>query len=183
MRSNRAEINRQSRLRVVGKAKKARSKLSSFSGLSAEGVRMPVGLKVILSPAIPGDLHSRPTKSGEEPVKSVASLNDSFRALAGLRLIGGQKLPGMISLTRGIATFSPVVQRSVLEKVRVYQSFTKENDPWGEHDCGWFDVIGIGEIFWAIDCFADSRCEEDSPDPTDPSRCYRVLTVTLACEY
>jgi hypothetical protein len=183
MGSNRAEINRQSRLRAVGKAKKARSKLSTSSGLSAEGVRMPANLKLVFRPAIPGDLHSRLTKSGEEPVKSVASLNDGFRALAGLHLIGGQQLPGMISLTSGIAMLSPVIQRSILEKVRVYQSFTKENDPWGEHDCGWFDVMGVGEIFWAIDCFADSQCEEDSPDPADPSRCYRILMVTLADEY
>jgi hypothetical protein len=71
----------------------------------------------------------------------------------------------------------------ILAKVRTYGEFTEGNDPWGEHDFGWFEVSAVGKVFWKIDYYADPELAEGSPDPADPLRCFRVLTVMLAEEY
>jgi hypothetical protein len=59
--------------------------------------------------------------------------------------------------------------------------FTNDNDPYGEHDFGAFDVDGA-RLFWKIDYY-DRSLSGGSPDPTDPAVTCRVLTIMLAWEY
>lgn len=65
--------------------------------------------------------------------------------------------------------------------IRSFDGFSKDNDPWGEHD---FGAIEIGEekIFWKIDAY-DLDLRWGSPNPANPAVTHRVLTVMLASEY
>jgi hypothetical protein len=42
------------------------------------------------------------------------------------------------------------VLTDVLERVRHFDEFTKDNDPYGEHDFGSFELAGI-DYFFKID--------------------------------
>jgi hypothetical protein len=59
--------------------------------------------------------------------------------------------------------------------------FSPDNDPYGEHDFGAF-CEGRDRCFWKIDYY-DFTMTAGSPDPTDPQKTTRVLTILLATEY
>ena len=102
----------------------------------------------------------------------IRALNDAFRwTFAG----------GKVMMTAGIAALSIVTKSKVLEAVRMFDAFTADNDPHGEHDFGSFEVDGH-KIFWKIDLY-DAAMEFGSEDPADPSKTTRVLTIMLASEY
>ena len=61
-----------------------------------------------------------------------------------------------------------------------YESFSPDNDPYGEHDFGSFQLDSL-TLFWKIDF--DNAFDHGSPDPTDPAATKRVLTILLAEEY
>ncbi len=65
--------------------------------------------------------------------------------------------------------------------VRSFDQFTKDNDPYGEHDCALFTLNGT-RVMWKIDYY-DSTLAYGSEDPADPEVTHRVLTVLLASEY
>ena len=88
---------------------------------------------------------------------------------------------GKILVTRGIAALPTEDQAAILERVRTFDAFTPDNDPYGEHDFGAFEH-GPHRIFWKIDCY-DRDERYGSPDPADPRVTRRVLTVMLAGEY
>ncbi|NKC16498.1 MAG: DUF3768 domain-containing protein [Gammaproteobacteria bacterium] len=67
-------------------------------------------------------------------------------------------------------------------RVRDYEDFTPDNDPYGEHDFGAFEAGDLGKLFWKIDCY-DTELSYGSEDPADPEKTTRVLTLTLAHEY
>ena len=67
-------------------------------------------------------------------------------------------------------------------RVRDFDNFTEENDPYGEHDFGAFEVEGVGRIFFKVDYY-DTDYSGGSDDPTDLEKTRRVLTVMLAEEY
>ena len=65
--------------------------------------------------------------------------------------------------------------------VQSFADFNADNDPYGEHDFGSFEVAGE-PFFWKIDYYdTDMACESD--DPSDPEKTTRVLTIMLAAEY
>ena len=99
----------------------------------------------------------------------ITALNDAFRKTA----IGGQWY-----ITRGIAALPALEQWAIMEKVRGFDTFTPDNDPYGEHDFGALEHQGQ-RIFWKIDYYAPGL-EGHSEDPADPSKTVRVLTVMLA---
>ncbi|MVA97970.1 DUF3768 domain-containing protein [Nitratireductor sp. CAU 1489] len=92
------------------------------------------------------------------------------------------ELKGRHLITRGVAALPPVAQIEIIAKVRDFNVFTEENDPYGEHDFGAIEHEGVGTIFWKIDYY-DLDYEMGSPDPSDPSVTRRVLTIMLASEY
>ena len=72
-------------------------------------------------------------------------------------------------------------QDKVVAAVKTFDAFTEDNDPWGEHDMGAFEVEGQ-RIFFRLDYFDLTRSRH-SPDPRDTAITERVLTIMLAEEY
>ena len=103
---------------------------------------------------------------------TIAELNDAFRR----SFTGGQ-----VFLTCGIRSLSQEARDAITERVRSFEEFDESNDPFGEHDFGAFDHDGQ-RIFWKIDLY-DRQYRFYSPDPTDPAKTNRVLTILLAEEY
>jgi hypothetical protein len=112
--------------------------------------------------------------SDGSPVKAarIRELNDRLRRKA----IGGQ-----IVITRGIEELGTDDICLVLATVALFDDFTEDNDPWGEHDCAILTVDGRRVIF-KIDYF-DCDLRWHSPDASDPAVTRRVMTVMLAEEY
>ena len=102
----------------------------------------------------------------------VRELNDAFR-----RSFDG----GRVMLTIGIRSLAGEQQACVLTRVRCFEEFEANNDPHQEHDFGSFEIEGA-TYFWKIDYY-DHELRCGSPDPSDPARTTRVLTVMLAEEY
>ena len=102
----------------------------------------------------------------------IRELNDAFRT----SFIGGQ-----IMLTNGVTSLPPRTSASVLEDVKTFHTFTKDNDPNAEHDFGSI-TIDDAKFFWKIDYY-DASFEFGSPDPSDPAITSRVLTIMCADEY
>jgi len=104
--------------------------------------------------------------------KIIAHLNDIFRKTG---------FGGKIVITEGIANLNMSYQTEIFQIIRAFNDFTKDNDPYDEHD---FGVVKIFEksVFWKIDYF-DRNSNYGSEDPTDPNQTKRVLTIMLAEEY
>lgn len=67
----------------------------------------------------------------------------------------------------------------VLAAMRDFDQFTKDNDPYGEHDCGIFEVDGESYMF-KIGYYTPDM--EGGADPqTEPA--VHVLTLMLASDY
>jgi hypothetical protein len=103
---------------------------------------------------------------------TIAELNDAFRR----SFTGGQ-----VVVTDGIHALPSDVQAVIIERVRSFEAFDADNDPHGEHDFGSFEHDGQ-TIFWKIDLY-DRDYKFYSPDPIDPAKTNRVLTILLAEEY
>jgi hypothetical protein len=99
-------------------------------------------------------------------------LNDNFRST----FIGGQ-----IVMTAGVAALTLDVKAHAFLHVQTFTEFNEGNDPYGEHDFGWFEVAGE-KFFWKIDYY-DSDMTFGSEDPSDPEKTARVLTIMFAEEY
>lgn len=102
----------------------------------------------------------------------IRELNDTFR-----RTFTG----GKVMMTDGIAALSDENRAKVLDHVRTFEAFTRENDPHGEHDFGSF-AVDSRKVFFKIDYF-DAEMQFGSEDASDPSKTTRVLTIMLANEY
>ena len=105
-------------------------------------------------------------------MSKIAFLNDAFRTT----LSGGTVL-----LSAGVYELPDMVKAAAIRRVATFDAFTEDNDPYGEHDFGSFDLCGR-RFFWKIDYF-DERGEFGSEDPADPQKTTRILTIMLASEY
>ncbi len=107
----------------------------------------------------------------------IRALNDAFRC-------GDANTPFFFTeftITSGVAAHGEEFVEEAMAAVVSYDDFTADNDPYGEHDFGAFD-LGGQRLFWKIDYY-DTQLEHGSPDPSDPSVTRRVLTILLASEY
>jgi len=102
----------------------------------------------------------------------IRRLNDAFRTT----LTGGRVL-----ITTGVQQLPASVQQDAIGRVRTFNAFTEDNDPYGEHDFGRFEESG-NAFFWKIDYY-DQSLRYGSEDPADPERTTRVLTLMLTSEY
>ncbi len=108
------------------------------------------------------------------PEDRVRELNDAFRA-------DGPSGNGRWVLTRGVLALGPDLVACAVRKVRAFDKFDADNDPYGEHDFGSFTLCG-DKLFWKIDYY-DQALDAASEDPADPELTARALTIMLAEEY
>ena len=102
----------------------------------------------------------------------IALLNDAFR-----KSFSG----GKVMMTAGVDALPDMVKCAALHEVATFTGFNEDNDPYGEHDFGSFELCGR-KFFWKIDCY-DKQLQYGSDDPADPETTTRVLTLMLAEEY
>ena len=104
---------------------------------------------------------------------TIAGLNDLLRTTF---------LTGRVVITEGIRALPAAAREDIITKVRTFDAFGPDNDPYGERDFGAFDQAGVGKVFWKIDYY-DPSLTFGSDDPADPKKTARVLTIMLAEEY
>jgi hypothetical protein len=102
----------------------------------------------------------------------IRSLNDAFRT----SFVGG-----VVLVTAGIEALQTDLKARVLKKVRDFSDFDEGNDPHAEHDFGSFELSNERFLFKLEYYDRDMTC--GSPDPSDPAKTTRVLTIMLASEY
>lgn len=88
---------------------------------------------------------------------------------------------GRWMMTAGVQELGPEFVLLATREVQTFSAFSDENDPYGEHEFGAFDIAGH-QLFWKIDYYDRDLCYGSS-DPSDPSVTTRVLTIMLASEY
>ena len=96
----------------------------------------------------------------------------------------GRKAPGIMGrwvYTTGIQALPKAEQCAIFKKVALYDTFTEDNNPYGERDFGAFTHEG-NKIFWKIDYYAPDM-DSGSENPADTTKTVRILTVMLAEEY
>ena len=103
--------------------------------------------------------------------KKIAALNDSLRR---------HGTGGKIMMTAGVQALGQAAVNEIIAKIRAYDAFSKDNDPYGERDYGSF-VYNGEKILWKIDYY-DDNLEYGSPDPADPTKTCRVMTIMTALE-
>jgi len=108
----------------------------------------------------------------DETVLRIRLLNDDLRT---------RRLDGIVVITDGIAALGPSTIRDIISAITVFDGFTPENDPYGEHDCAVMAVSAI-KIIWKIDYYDLTR-QYHSSDPSDRNVTSRVMTVMRADEY
>ena len=105
-------------------------------------------------------------------MNKIALLNDAFR-----RTFAG----GKVTMTAGVYALPDMVKAAALQKAATFDEFNEDNDPYGEHDFGSFELCGR-KFFWKIEYY-DRDMQYGSADPSDPTKTTRVMTVMLASEY
>jgi hypothetical protein len=101
-------------------------------------------------------------------------INDAVR-------FAGPAGPGQWVITAGVSERGPEFAILAMRAAQSFDNFTPDNDPYGEHDFGSFNLAGE-TLFWKIDHY-DQNLEFGSPDPGDPTVTRRVITIMLASEY
>ena len=89
----------------------------------------------------------------------IRELNDAFR-----KTFSG----GKVMMTVGVAALPDIVRANALVAVAHFDRFTADNDPYGEHDFGSFELVGR-KFFFKIDCY-DENMEFGSEDPADSKK-------------
>jgi hypothetical protein len=101
--------------------------------------------------------------------EKVALYNDTFR-----KTLSG----GTVLLTAGVDELPDMVKAEALCTIAKYDAFSEDNDPYGEHDFGSFELCGRS-FFWKIDLYE----EPDVKDKNGETVVTRVLTIMRADEY
>lgn len=102
----------------------------------------------------------------------IAQQNDDFRK---------HLSQGTLVLTCGIRANPKEDIQAIINRVRTFDTFDENNDPYNEHDFGAFDYKG-NTIFWTIDNY-DQKFLYLSPDVSNPRLTNKVLTIMYAEEY
>tara|TARA_R100000541_G_scaffold54906_1_gene63562 strand:+ start:584 stop:976 length:393 start_codon:yes stop_codon:yes gene_type:complete len=108
----------------------------------------------------------------------IASDNDKLRqSIFDMKHMGENKLV----LSHDVSQLNPIDKLEVLKLVRDFKTFTKDDDPYGEHDFGSFNFKDIS-YFWKIDYY-DNDLKFHSEDKLNAEKTIKVLTVLRASEY
>ena len=109
--------------------------------------------------------------------KQIAELNDALRHDPGT----GEN--GRIVMTRGVSVLGIPFTMQALAKLKAFDTFTNDNDPYGEHDFGSFELDGH-KLFWKIDYFEKGTdYMAGAETPKNPATTDRILTIMQAEEY
>jgi hypothetical protein len=111
-------------------------------------------------------------RPSEPTVARIRELNDTFR-----RTFQG----GRVMLTSSVAALEEKAKASVLQAVRSFEDFNKDNDPHNEHDMCFVEVGG--ERYWAKIDYYDRDIRFGADDPSDPAHTTRIMTIGHASEY
>ncbi len=109
----------------------------------------------------------------EPPVEVIRALNDQLRCHG--------RGNGRIVVTNGVQAEGEAFLRGAIQVMRDFDGFSDENDVYGEHDFGAFDLEGQ-KLFFKIDYY-DPSFTQGSENPANPGKTVRVLTLMLANEY
>jgi len=112
-------------------------------------------------------------RSEAPPQNRIRELNDAFRMKA--------EGKGSIMVTPGVQALGEQAMKDVMLAVKEFSDFSKDNDPWGEHDFGSLEMVGQ-KIFWKLDYY-DLTLTAGSENPANEAMTHRVLTIMLASEY
>lgn len=112
------------------------------------------------------------TLNSSNEADRIRLLNDKFRTT----FTGGQ-----VVVTSGVAQLPLDIKARVLLAVQSFSNFTKDNDPYGEHDFGSVQVEGE-TYFFKIDYYSHDLIS-GSENAADPSVTTRVLTIMRSDEY
>ena len=99
----------------------------------------------------------------------IRELNDAFRS----SFSGGKMM-----MTPGVHELPDCVKADALVKVATFSEFTTGNDPYGEHDFGFFKLVGR-TFYWKIDLYEEPGVKSANGEPVVT----RALTIMLAEEY
>jgi hypothetical protein len=102
----------------------------------------------------------------------IRELNDLLR-----RTFAG----GKVVMTDGVAALPERELAQLLVRVRSFDAFTNDNDPYGEHDFGSVELAGT-TYFFKVDYYAPDM-DGGSEDPANPAKTTRVFTIMRADEY
>ncbi len=102
----------------------------------------------------------------------IRELNDALR-----RTFTG----GKVVMTASVQSLPADTVARALSKMRTFNEFTADNDPYGEHDMAIYTVNGE-EFRWKIDYY-NTTLDAGSEDPSNPADTTRVLTLMLASDY
>ncbi len=97
--------------------------------------------------------------------RKIAALNDLCRKAMGIA--------GRLVQTSGISALPMVDQSAIRERVEIFDTFTPDNDPHGEHDFGAFEHKSE-RIFWKIDYY-NPTMTYGSEDPSRTGRSGRYI--------
>ena len=84
-------------------------------------------------------------------------------------------------MTAGVRALPVELVTAALQRMRTFNDFNRENDPYGEHDCFVFEEDS--HRFMAKIDYYDTELQFGSEDPSNPDVTTRVLTLLLAEEY
>lgn len=107
------------------------------------------------------------------PSQKVRELNDRFRTTA--------QGNGSMMITSGLQNKGAAFIVAAVNAVRAFDTFSEDNDPWGEHDFGAVEIEGE-KVFWKIDYY-DPTLTAGSENPANEALTHRVLTIMLPSEY
>jgi hypothetical protein len=108
----------------------------------------------------------------EQRTAAIRDLNDAFRR--DLR-------DGLLHVTVGILETFNGELGALIQEVAEFDTFTNDNDPYGEHDFGSLTYMGQ-PVFWKIDYYG-LDLKHGSPDPANPDVTTRTLTLMMPWEY
>ncbi len=117
---------------------------------------------------------SEPANTGVDAARAaeIAARNDALRR---------DRLGGHVMMTAAVAALPPDTLAAAILAMRRFDNFTRENDPYSEHDFGAFEIAGE-RFFFKIDTYADALLTCGAEDPLAPG-VVRVLTLMLASDY
>jgi hypothetical protein len=118
-----------------------------------------------------------------EIAKIIAEQNDMFRQRIGDPFGIYSSIKGRYIMTQGIIRLTLEDHQDIIDKIRAFNAFTPDNDPYKEHDFGRFQLDeNKQDILWKIDYY-DPTYQYHSEDKSNPEVTKRILTVMLAHEY